>query len=262
MLKIRVFTAKNVQRYGFTDGEIDELNAEWERKASGLGLDQHLPEYWQGAKRHMNEKLEGRGVETIEESGNKPLDGEQIELPSLDVNLDDFNIADGPEITAAALSDGETLAEVVPEELPDLESIFVEELEPEAFSAEQVIQVAERVEDQEQAAVAAATGEAATEQAEAAEMLATPVAEMAEARDAEEKFIPGAEPELQAGDAALQPEIAAEEPVQVYDEGDVGPAAGADFMSVPQGQDGKQEMQKKESFFAKMIARLKKSFKL
>jgi hypothetical protein len=261
MLKIKVFTAKNVQQYGLSDGEIEELNAEWERKASGLGLDQHLPEYWQEAKRHMEEKLEGRVVETIEESG-KPLDGEPIELPSLDVNLDDFDIAAGPEITAAAFSDGETLAEVVPEELPDLESISIEELEPEAFSAGQVIQVAERVEDLEQAAVAAATGEAATEQAEAAEMLTTPVAEMADAGAAGEKIIPGAEPELQAEDAAQQPEIAAEKPVHVYEEGDVGPAAGADFMSVPQGQDGKQEGRKKESFFAKMIARLKKSFKL
>lgn len=69
MLKTRIFTAKNVQRYGFTAGEIDELNAEWERKAAGLGLDQHLPEYWQEAKRHMSEKLDGRVAESVEEIG-------------------------------------------------------------------------------------------------------------------------------------------------------------------------------------------------
>ena len=262
MLKIKVFTAKNVQRYGLTDGEIEELNAEWERKASGLGLDQHLPEYWQEAKRHMSEKLEGRVAVSIEQSGNKQLDGEPIDLPSLDVNLDDFDIADENEITAAALSEGETLVEVVPEELPELESISVDELELEVVPAGQVIAAAERAEDKEPAAVVA-TGELTSEQAEAAQKLTIPPAERAEAQAAEERIVPSAEPELQAEDTARQPEIAAEEPVReaAAEEGSA-PVAGAGFMSAPQDRGGKEEEQQKESFFGKIISSLQKLFKL
>jgi hypothetical protein len=151
MTKIKIFTAKNVQRYGFTDGEIDELNAEWERKASELGLEEHHPEYWQEAKQHMREKLEGRVAASGEESGNKQLDGEPIELPSLDVNLDDFDIAGENEITAVDLSDEETEVEFLSDELTELESIPVDDLELEVIPEGQTVSLEEMAEEEKTA---------------------------------------------------------------------------------------------------------------
>ncbi|MFH1217356.1 MAG: hypothetical protein V1706_12715 [Pseudomonadota bacterium] len=117
MAKIKIFTIGNVRRYGFTDEEIDTLNVEWEARATGLGLAEHMPEYWQEAKLHMNQILEGRVVADVHGGFDALPDEGQADLPSLDVDIDDLTVFE------------EIPEEVVLEEIVDLESIDVAGLE-------------------------------------------------------------------------------------------------------------------------------------
>lgn len=256
MPKIKIFSEKNVQKYGFTGKEIDELNAEWERKAAELDLEEHLPEYWQEAKRHMSEKLEGRVAESSGESGNKQLDGEPAELPSLDVNLDDFDIAGENEITAVDLSDEEIDAEFLSDELSGLESISFDDLEPEVIPEGQTVSFAEMTEEsaaveglefeEEEAVEETAIAEEPELEVEEAALEKTIADEgRAEEIAVEEKIVPVDKPELQSVDAAQKPETVAEESArEVIAEEEVAPV----------------EEQKKESFFAKIIGHLKRIF--
>lgn len=308
MPKIKIFTAKNVQQYGFTAGEIDALNAEWELKASELALEEHLPEYWRQAKRHMSEKLAGRvAAGGPAEGENKQLDGAPVELPSLDVDLADFDIAGESDITAVDLSDEELDVEFLADELSGLESIpgddleleiipewqtvslgemaeesaAVEELELEEEEAAQELTLAaeemaeedkpaeefaavvepeieaeeaapeltlageERAEAEETAGEPAAVGALEAEKEEAAPEPPVAVEEWIEEMAAGEKIVPVAEPELGPADTAALPETAVAEPVRAaIAEEEPAPFAG----------------QKKESFFGKIIARLKRMF--
>jgi len=279
MPKIKIFTAKNVQRYGFTDGEIDELNAEWERKASGLGLEEHLPEYWQQAKRHMSEKLEGRVAESREESENKQLDGEPIELPSLEVNLDDFDIAGENEITAVDLSDEETEVEFLSDELSELESIPVDDLELEVIPEGQTVSIEEMTGEEKPAEKFATAEEPELQDEEAIQELTIPVEEKAEEDKSVEVFAAVVEPEIEVEEAVqeqtiaaeeMEEEIAAEEKIVSAEEPEL---ESADTVRIPETAMEEPvresvaeedlapvEEEKKESFFAKIIARLKKIF--
>jgi hypothetical protein len=257
MQKIRIFTAKNTQGYGLTDGEIEALNAEWESKAAGLGLAQHLPEYWQEAKRHVSEKLAGRAASGMVESGGPLPDDDAAELPALDVNLDDFDMGAASDPTAVALSGAESPAEFLSAELPELETISMEELEPagfgEALAGEDAVEGMEPVE-------AAVAEPAPVEEpiAAAAPAQAVAGAQWPAPPTGEEKILAVAQPEPQA-EADRQPAMAGEE---------AGPEVAAaiaseaepGFMPGPQQQGGMPDAQKEASFFGKIISRLKKMF--
>ncbi|MEW6288951.1 MAG: hypothetical protein AB1545_03745 [Thermodesulfobacteriota bacterium] len=205
MPKIKIFTAKNVQQYGFTAGEIDALNAEWELQASELGLEEHLPEYWQQAKRHMSEKLAGRVAGCPAEGENKQLDGAPVELPSLDVDLADFDIAGASEITAVDLSDEELEVEFLADELSGLESIPGDDLELEIIPEWQTVSLGEMAEE------SAAVEELELEEKEAAQELTLAAEEMAEEDKSAEEFAAVAEPEIEVEEAAPELTLAGEE---------------------------------------------------
>ncbi len=205
MPKIKIFTAKNVQQYGFTDREIEALNAEWELKASELGLEEHLPEYWQEAKRHMNEKLAGRVAESDEQSGPGQPDAEPIELPSLDVSLDDFDMGEEEEITAVDLPDEEFEVEFLSDELSELEPIAGDELELEIIPEEQTVALAEMAEE------SAALEGLEWEEEEAAAELTITVEELIQEEEPAEEPAVDEEPEPQVEEAAPEQGIAVEE---------------------------------------------------
>ncbi|MBU0965229.1 MAG: hypothetical protein KKA54_02500 [Proteobacteria bacterium] len=256
MLKIKIFTAKNVQQYGFTDREIDGLNAEWELKASELGLEEHLPEYWQEAKRHMNEKLAGRVAESGEESVSNQPDAEPIELPSLDVSLDDFAMSGEDEITVVDLSDEEFEVEFLSDDIAELESIPGDDLEFEVISEELESKVAEAVHEQEVAAEEITQEEEAAdepvtvevlelEEEEAAPEQGITVEEMAEEEEPAEEFVTAEEPELEEEEAFQEQTAAVEKSADEI-------AAEEEFAPV--------EEEKKKSFFTKIFSRLKSMF--
>ncbi len=120
MAKTKIFTPANMLKYGFTDQEITQLNAEWEQKAARLRLEEHLPEYWQEAKQHMSEIISGRNVEQIEMAEIHAGDTGQVELPSLDIDLNEFSLLKE--------ADNVEQDEIILEELPDIEDIFDEEI--------------------------------------------------------------------------------------------------------------------------------------
>ena len=205
MPKIKIFTAKNVQQYGFTAREIDALNAEWELKASELGLEEHLPEYWRQAKRHMSEKLAGRvAAGSPAEGENKQLDGAPVELPSLDVDLADFDIAGEDEITAVDLPDEELEVEFLADELSGLESISGDDLELEIIPEWQTVSLGEMAEE------SAAVEELAFEE-DAAQELTLAAEKMAEEDKPAEEFAAVVEPEIEVEEAAPELTLAAEE---------------------------------------------------
>lgn len=99
MGKIKIFTSDNVGRFGFNTAEIEALNSEWEQKASRLGLEEHHPEYWQEARRHMDEKVGGRTPVTAGETeANEANSQEELaDLPALEVDLDEDDLGQGGE---------------------------------------------------------------------------------------------------------------------------------------------------------------------
>ncbi|MCB2181579.1 MAG: hypothetical protein KQH63_06120 [Desulfobulbaceae bacterium] len=236
MPKIKIFNPNNVQQYGFTVEEIEALNAEWEQKASELGLEEHLPEYWQEAKRHVSEKLDGMVAESPDELELSQPDGEAIELPSLDVDLDDLDIAGEDEITAAALSDEEIAGEEAFEELPELESISADDLELEVSPEEP-----EKAAEQEMEEKAAQEGTVAPDDVTDLQLADTaPEPEAAAEESVEEEIpeqetVPVEEPE-KAAEQEMEEEAAQEETI------------------------APDEEQKAESFLGKIIGRLKRMF--
>ncbi|MCK9296198.1 MAG: hypothetical protein M0P70_14070 [Desulfobulbaceae bacterium] len=198
MPKIKIFTAKNVQQYGFTAREIEALNAEWELKAAGLGLEEHLPEYWQEAKRHMNEKLAGRVAESPAEGESQQLDGAPVELPSLDVSLDDFDMGEEEEITAVDLPDEEFEVEFLSDEFSELEPIAGDELALEIIPEEQPVALAEMAEE------AAALEGLEWEEEEAAAELTITVEELIQEEEPAEEPAIAQEPEPQEEAASEQ----------------------------------------------------------
>ncbi|MEW6517997.1 MAG: hypothetical protein AB1461_01155 [Thermodesulfobacteriota bacterium] len=283
MPRIKIFTAKNVQQYGFTDREIDGLNAEWEQKAAGLGLEEHFPEYWQEAKRHLDEKLAGRVVERAKESGHRQQEGEAVELPSLDVSLDDFDLGGEEEIPAVDLADEEIEVEFLAEDLALLEPIAVDELELEAPAAVAEQELAEQETVQEQAPAAEEVA-AETEPAAAAKLEIVEEEAAQEQAAAVEEWAVEEEPAEELPAAAVEPEIVAEEAIQeqaaavaevsVEKEAAEEPAAAAE--PEPAGEEAAPELvpapeepaeeaaplaeQKKGSFLGKIMAGLKKIF--
>ncbi len=241
MAKTQIFTAKNVECYGLTGREIDALNAEWQSRASELGLEEHVPEYWQQARRHMEAKLAGFSPAKPEELGpGSELDGEPLALPSLDVNLDDFDIA----------GHAETGAGDAPEELPELEPLFLDELELDDFSEEQVSSVEEgpvevpAVEEK----TAEKDGEAAVSQLEmeeTAEEQAMFPEERVDEKDVEEETASIETSDLQTVASAPPVDPAAQESEEEF-------PAGKKTVLV--------EEHAEKSFFARIIARLRKLF--
>lgn len=307
MPKIKIFSEKHVQQYGFTGGEIAALNAEWERKAAGLGLEEHLPEYWQEAKRHVSDKLAGRVAGSPAQSENNPLDGEPVELPSLDVNLDDFDIAGEDELPAVDLSDEELEVEFLSDDLAGLEPIAVDELELEVIPAGETVSFGEMAEEP-----VTVEGLTFAEEEAASELMIT-LEETAEEGKTSEESAPAEEPEFAEEEAAPEMAVAgeewaaaeetaegpgaAEELAAEKEEGVAGPAVAAQEMAVEEkqaeepapaeepelekeeavqgqaiaGEERAEEIaaeeepapvaeQQKESFFRKIVARLKRMF--
>ncbi|MBI5556816.1 MAG: hypothetical protein HY885_04200 [Deltaproteobacteria bacterium] len=136
MAKIKIYTPNNVKQYGLTASEINGLNSQWEARAAELGLEEHQPEYWQAAKRHMSEKLAGRDPLHAAADDELRAEEELAALPSLDFDLDDFNLAAD---SGLAPADELVDAAAVLEEIPELESIDMEALGLEEAAEEEII---------------------------------------------------------------------------------------------------------------------------
>ncbi|OKY75529.1 MAG: hypothetical protein BM485_07270 [Desulfobulbaceae bacterium DB1] len=252
MVKIKIFTANNVQGYGFSDEEIAALNAEWEQKATELGLAEHMPEYWREAKQHVGQIVEARGVTCHEGGAETSLDEGLTDLPSLDVELDDF-------------SANEAAADItVPEEAVELESIDIDELlDVEEDVAEELLpdltpfaEIPEEVPEQGLAAMEESPVVPLGQEGIVEVVEETAVVEISSAAAKEDVVpeVPLAEP--LAGEEVAEVRAAAEEKEAVAEKAVLKEEAGEERAI------GEEREAREQSFFGGIFSRLKKIFGL
>jgi hypothetical protein len=282
MPKIKIFTAKNVRQYGFTDREIEALNAEWELKAADLGLEEHLPEYWQEAKRHMNEKLAGRVAVVAEQNGpSQPDGGETAELPSLDVSLDDFDLDGEEELAVVDLPDEDFEVEFLADEPAELEAIVGDNLELEVIPEEQMVSFEELAVEETAEEEPGAVAELELAEEEAIHEQAVAVEEMIEEEQPVEQPAAAAEWEFEEDEAfheavaveeMVEEQHPAEEPAEEEPAEEETELAAGETVQGPCafGENAREiaaeeepapvAEQTKSSFFGKIMAGLKKMF--